>query len=414
MGSARLVGYVTTSVESSISSQTRAATTTKKSWKQKASQRQDVRRFPGLPHSVCDISWRERRMQIRFLSSCKTTCIVQQSAGVWMKGWNTISLATRLIQIRSFMKVFFVLFHHAAGQRTILVSQLSHRTRPWTSLVSEHSFQVLFTGVNMHVHIIGVPTQNEQLESALGPIFQSMHFGCATASVCRNSEVVWSVENTSACKRTRRDRPQDPCPPSCRKNVKFFQKSSRRLTQVRGVSSAASYEGLVETMSSVGIPTQINQYSSQGASSRWTDGGISCGVWSVENVKSTSPITENHYKNGYVNYTNFIKTNEDINNDTKHTINNDTNNHNARDLHEWAQQRAVSCVSCLDVESWSCWFKSFTCLSSHLHAMYMCVSLWLLRHPFLLRPVLPRLLPLLCPDAPWPAHRPRQPGLRGI
>ena len=34
-------------------------------------------------------------------------------------------------------------------------------------------------------------------------------------------------------------------------------------------------------------------------------------------------------------------TNEDINNDTKYTINNDTNNHEARDLHEWAQQRAV-------------------------------------------------------------------------
>ena len=53
-----------------------------------------------------------------------------------------------------------------------------------------------------------------------------------------------------------------------------------------------------------------------------------------ESVKSTSPVTESHYKNGYVNYKNFIKTNEDINNDTKYTINNDTNNHNARDLHE--------------------------------------------------------------------------------
>ena len=70
-------------------------------------------------------------------------------------------------------------------------------------------------------------------------------------------------------------------------------------------------------------------------------------------VKSTSPVTENHYKNGYVNYQNFIKTNEDINNDTKYTNKNDTNNHNAGDLHEWAQQLVVSCVSCLDVESWS-------------------------------------------------------------
>ena len=52
-------------------------------------------------------------------------------------------------------------------------------------------------------------------------------------------------------------------------------------------------------------------------------------------VKSTSPVTENHFKNGYVNNKNFIMTNEDINNDTKYTINdNDMNKHDARDLHE--------------------------------------------------------------------------------
>ena len=52
-------------------------------------------------------------------------------------------------------------------------------------------------------------------------------------------------------------------------------------------------------------------------------------------VKSTSPDTENHYKNGYVNDKNFIMTNEDINNDTKYTINeNDMNKHDARDLNE--------------------------------------------------------------------------------
>ena len=51
-------------------------------------------------------------------------------------------------------------------------------------------------------------------------------------------------------------------------------------------------------------------------------------------VKSTSPVTENHHKNGYVNNKNFIKTNEDINHDTKYTNKNDTNNHDARDLHE--------------------------------------------------------------------------------
>ena len=51
-------------------------------------------------------------------------------------------------------------------------------------------------------------------------------------------------------------------------------------------------------------------------------------------VKSTSPVTENHYKNGYVNNKNFIMTNVDINSDTKYTINNDTNNHDTRDLHK--------------------------------------------------------------------------------
>ena len=55
-----------------------------------------------------------------------------------------------------------------------------------------------------------------------------------------------------------------------------------------------------------------------------------------ESVKSTSPDTENHYKNGYVSYNinkNFIMTNED-NSDNKYTNKKDTNNHNARELHE--------------------------------------------------------------------------------
>ena len=39
-------------------------------------------------------------------------------------------------------------------------------------------------------------------------------------------------------------------------------------------------------------------------------------------------------QNGYVNNKNFIMTNVDINSDTKYTINNDTNNHDARDLHK--------------------------------------------------------------------------------
>ena len=54
----------------------------------------------------------------------------------------------------------------------------------------------------------------------------------------------------------------------------------------------------------------------------------------TKDAKSTSPGTGNHYKNGYVNNKNFIKTNEDINNDTKYTNTNDMNNHDTRDLHK--------------------------------------------------------------------------------
>ena len=53
-------------------------------------------------------------------------------------------------------------------------------------------------------------------------------------------------------------------------------------------------------------------------------------------VKSTSPDTENHDKNGYVklyNNKNFM-TNVDINSDTKYTNTNDMNKHDARDLHK--------------------------------------------------------------------------------
>ena len=53
-------------------------------------------------------------------------------------------------------------------------------------------------------------------------------------------------------------------------------------------------------------------------------------------VKSTSPDTENHDRNGdgfQDNNKNFIMTNVD-NSDTTYTNKNDTNNHNAHDLHK--------------------------------------------------------------------------------
>ena len=134
-------------------------------------------------------------------------------------------------------------------------------------------------------------------------------------------------------------------------------------------------------------------------------------------VKSTSPVTENHNKNGYENYihnTNFIMTNEDNNHDTNYTNKNDTNK-SRRARPAWVSTAArclvvflVSLMSSHDPLGSS---RSCVC---HLHAMlHMCGSLWPHLPPFLLRPVLHRLLPLLCPDVPWPAHQPRQPGLRG-
>ena len=96
-------------------------------------------------------------------------------------------------------------------------------------------------------------------------------------------------------------------------------------------------------------------------------------------VKSTSPVTENHYKNGYVNYNiykNFIMTNVDINSDTKYTINNDTNNHDTRNLHEWARQRIGSCVSCFTDDVSHHIGSSSLSLSFHLHTMHMCCCLW--------------------------------------
>ena len=70
-------------------------------------------------------------------------------------------------------------------------------------------------------------------------------------------------------------------------------------------------------------------------------------------------------------------TNEDNNHDTKYTIHNDTNDHDARELHKWTQQHAVSRSSCLsDDVSWSSWLKfieSFT--SRHPHVAHVLFSL---------------------------------------
>ena len=51
-------------------------------------------------------------------------------------------------------------------------------------------------------------------------------------------------------------------------------------------------------------------------------------------VKSTSPVTENHYKNGYENCTYSMTTNEDNNHDTNDINKHTDANHDTRELHE--------------------------------------------------------------------------------
>ena len=85
-------------------------------------------------------------------------------------------------------------------------------------------------------------------------------------------------------------------------------------------------------------------------------------------------------------------------------------NHDTRKLHLWAQhmERAVFVVHLL--MSCHTTLMAQDVLESHfIPSSHMSVSLWPHFPPFLLRPVLHRLLPLLRPDAPWAAHRPRQP-----
>ena len=57
---------------------------------------------------ISDIT-RENEVQIQFLSHCNHTLVMQRVAGVWVEGWNTISLAAQLIQTWSVMIVLVAL-----------------------------------------------------------------------------------------------------------------------------------------------------------------------------------------------------------------------------------------------------------------------------------------------------------------
>ena len=131
-------------------------------------------------------------------------------------------------------------------------------------------------------------------------------------------------------------------------------------------------------------------------------------------------VALSHTKNLVQNYSDHFGNSQrsslsptEYNHDTNYINKHKGANHDTRKLHLWArhEERAVSVF--LDVVSYTAnWLK----MSLSLHfipSSCMSISPWPHLPPFLLRPGVLRLLPLLCPDAPWALHRPRQPWHRG-
>ena len=130
------------------------------------------------------------QMQIGFLSNCTHTLIVWWSAGVRMKCRNTSSLATRLIQMRSFKTVFVALITNCWTEKPSTSVTFSSPTSI-ISLVTQLSFQVPFNGVDMHVYIIGIPTQMSSWCLLLG------RFSNRCCMLCHNFCVL--VLQTTGC-----------------------------------------------------------------------------------------------------------------------------------------------------------------------------------------------------------------------
>ena len=130
-------------------------------------------------------------------------------------------------------------------------------------------------------------------------------------------------------------------------------------------------------------------------------------------VKITSPVTENHYKNGHVNYKNFIMTNEMrttiVTPCTPSTM---TRTITTRTICTSEHSSAPSVVFHVSRMMCHTTLAQGSSRSRVCHLIFtpcVCAALSdLFDLPFYFL----RLLPLLCPDAPWPAHRPRQPGLK--
>ena len=159
--------------------------------------------------------------------------------------WNANSLTTRLIQIRSFMKE---LWFSCCGTRSHPRPSHSHRTRPWTTSMIELSFQKTFKDVDIHIHKIISPIQNEQLFARLGwSARHSRHGNLMSAPKCVSCEscprTIWKkhqkrVARTGRPTPTAKPRAQRPhWSPEGRAAT---QTNARTITEPQGPSTSIS------------------------------------------------------------------------------------------------------------------------------------------------------------------------------
>ena len=123
--------------------------------------------------------------------------IVQWSAGVRMKGCNTIALATRLIQILSFMVFFASIIMLQDGKSSSSVTFSSHTS---INFSGELTFQVPFSGVDTHVTQSELQPKLTRCCLLLGRISNRCILLCRSFSI-RDFRSCPERENTSARRR---------------------------------------------------------------------------------------------------------------------------------------------------------------------------------------------------------------------
>ena len=126
---------------------------------------------------------------------------------------------------------------HAAGQRALFVR--TKRSRPWPSQVDRAFMWSPSFGDVMYAYIIWIPTQFNQMLSALGPTSNRCSLLGHNFCVLVHTSTGWHGSRLTVClerckqqrahKEQDENRPQDPNPPSCKKVWNSFK--SRRLAQ---------------------------------------------------------------------------------------------------------------------------------------------------------------------------------------